>query len=429
MNKIEKNIFETIKNEKTGAEYTKITHTSGLTILVWKMEGFSTTEALFGTKYGSINTRFKTWKDADFTAVPEGIAHFLEHKLFENEDCDVFEQFAKIGSQANAFTTFDKTCYLFSCADNYLQSLEILLDFVQDPHFTDENIAKEQGIIAQEIKMTNDNPSWVVFFNLLKAMYYEHPVRIDIAGTTDSILKIDKDLLYKCYNTFYNLPNMVLAIAGNVDAEDIAKIADEHLKPTSDLEVESEFLPEPETVVKKEVVTALPVGLPLFQIGYKCVPRVGLENLKAELTANIVTNILSSDTSPLYQRLLDMGLINATFGCEVFNGDGFFSVIFSGESSNPSAVYDELNKEIEKLKSDGLDSEIFDIEKKVIYGSIIKAYNNVEAVAMSLIETYFAGVNPFDTVDVLSSLTIADANAFLNEIDISNSAISVVNPI
>ena len=205
-----------ITNEKTGDKYVYIKHDSGLDILVCEMEGFSTTEALFGTKYGSINTRFKTGKDKDYTVVPEGIAHFLEHKLFENEECDVFDLYAKTGASANAFTSFDKTCYLFSCSDNYKASLEILLSFVQSPYFTKESVDKEQGIIGQEIRMYEDNPSWRVFFNLLSILYHSHPVKIDIAGTIDSIAKIDADLLYKCYNTFYNLHNMVLAIAGNV---------------------------------------------------------------------------------------------------------------------------------------------------------------------------------------------------------------------
>ena len=201
---------EIIRNELTGDEYTLIRHKSGLDILVWEMEGYSTTEALFGTKYGSVNTKFKTAGDSGYTVVPEGIAHFLEHKLFENEDCDVFELYAKTGASANAYTSFDKTCYLFSCSENYKESLDILLSFVQAPYFTQETVEKEQGIIAQEIKMCNDNPGNRVFYNMLRCLYHEHPVKIDIAGTVESIQKIDADLLYKCYNTFYNLHNMVL---------------------------------------------------------------------------------------------------------------------------------------------------------------------------------------------------------------------------
>ncbi|MBQ3947145.1 MAG: insulinase family protein, partial [Ruminococcus sp.] len=181
---MEKNI---IKSQNTGDSCIHVKHKSGLDIYICEMPGFSSVEALFGTKYGSINTMFKMRDDKEYTVVPEGIAHFLEHKLFENEDCDVFELYAKTGASGNAFTSFDKTCYLFSCSKNYQESLKILLDFVQKPYFTQETVDKEQGIIGQEIKMTNDNPDWRVFFNMLRCMYHSHPVKIDIAGTVESI--------------------------------------------------------------------------------------------------------------------------------------------------------------------------------------------------------------------------------------------------
>ena len=230
---------------QTGDKCNYIKHPSGLDIYICEMNGFSTTEALFGTKYGSINTMFKTKADKEYTVVPEGIAHFLEHKLFENEDCDAFAQYAKTGANANAYTSFDRTCYLYSCSDNYLESLKILLNFVQNPYFTQETVDKEQGIIGQEIKMCNDNPGWKVLFNMLQGMYHSHPVRIDIAGTIESIAKIDAELLYKCYNTFYNLHNMVLVLAGNVRTNDVLSVADELLKPCENIELETVFQEEP----------------------------------------------------------------------------------------------------------------------------------------------------------------------------------------
>ncbi|MDE6666274.1 MAG: insulinase family protein, partial [Ruminococcus sp.] len=215
---MEKNV---IKSSRTGDSCIHVKHKSGLDIYICEMEGFSGTEALFGTKYGSVNTMFKMRDDEEYTVVPEGIAHFLEHKLFENEDCDVFELYAKTGANGNAYTSFDRTCYLFSCSKNYQDSLKILLDFVQKPYFTKASVDKEQGIIGQEIQMTNDNPEWRVFFNMLRCMYHNHPVKIDIAGTIESIAQIDADLLYKCYHTFYNLNNMVISIAGNIKADEV----------------------------------------------------------------------------------------------------------------------------------------------------------------------------------------------------------------
>ena len=242
-----------------------------------EMEGYNTAFALFGTKYGSVNTTFKTKNDADFVTVPEGIAHFLEHKLFENEDCDVFELYAKTGASGNAYTSFGRTAYLFSCTENFPESLSILLDFVQKPYFTQATVDKEQGIIAQEIKMGEDNPYVAVFFNLLKAVYHSHPVRIGIAGTVDSIAKINADLLYRCYYTFYNLNNMVLSVAGNCRVDDVLEVADRLLKPCEDAGLECVFPNEPDTVVQSEYKCSMPVGVPLFAIGFKAKPCIGAE--------------------------------------------------------------------------------------------------------------------------------------------------------
>ena len=250
----------TISSPNTGDKYTHIHHKSGLEILVCEMEGFSTTEAMFGTKYGSINTQFKTAADKDYCTVPEGIAHFLEHKLFENEDCDVFDLYAKTGASANAFTSFDKTCYFFSCSDNFKASLEILLSFVQSPYFTPESVAKEQGIIGQEIRMCDDDPGWRVFFNMLCGLYQKHPVRIDIAGTIESIAQITDDLLYRCYRTFYNLHNMVLAVAGNCTVDEVLEVADRLLKPCDDQKLETVFPEETLDIVRPETVETAAVG-------------------------------------------------------------------------------------------------------------------------------------------------------------------------
>lgn len=208
----------------------EIDHKSGLKIFVMPKENYKSTYAVIGTKYGSIDTCFKRSDKADFTRVPEGIAHFLEHKLFESEELDAFTRYAETGASANAYTSFDKTCYLFQCSDRFEDSLRILLDFVTHPYFTKETVEKEQGIIGQEITMYYDVPGWMGTFNLLRCLYKNHPVRIDIAGTVESISQITDKLLYDCYNTFYNLNNMALAVVGNVDPERVVKICDEMLE-------------------------------------------------------------------------------------------------------------------------------------------------------------------------------------------------------
>lgn len=421
---MEKNI---LTSSRTGDQCIHVKHSSGLDVYICEMKGFSSVEALFGTKYGSINTRFRTSGDAEYTEVPEGIAHFLEHKLFENEDCDVFELYAKTGANANAFTSFDKTCYLFSCSKNYQDSLKILLDFVQKPYFTKESVDKEQGIIGQEIQMTNDNPEWRVFFNLLRCLYHNHPVKIDIAGTIESIAQIDADLLYKCYNTFYNLNNMVLAIAGNISADEVLEICDQCLKPCEDKGLESVFPDEPSEIVQPEIRETQPVGTPIFNIGYKCAPCSGRERLKKSMAASVAAGIITDASSDMYQRLLNSGIINSTFGAEVFCGDGYFSVIFSGESASPEKVRDALAEEMEKISRGGLEEKDFQRIKKSTYGILIRELNNVESVANLMINAHMDGVKPYDAIEILSELTSSDCTSFItDELSADKLAMSVV---
>ncbi len=416
-----------LTSPQTGDSCVHVKHSSGLDIYVCEMKGFSTVEALFGTKYGSVNTMFRMRDDAEYTVVPEGIAHFLEHKLFENEDCDVFELYAKTGASANAFTSFDKTCYLFSCSKNYQASLKILLDFVQKPYFTEASVQKEQGIIGQEIKMTNDNPEWRLFFNLLRGMYHNHPVKIDIAGTVESIAEIDADLLYKCYNTFYNLNNMVLSIAGNISADEVLAICDECLKPCEDKGLETVFPDEPDDIVKAEIRETQPVGTPLFSLGCKFAPCTGRARLEKSVKAMLAADMFADPSSELYQRLLKQQLINSSFGTEVFTGDGYFSLIFSGESSSPEKVREALLEEINHVKNEGLNEENFQRIKKAYYGMLIRELNNVEAVANLMINAHMDGVGPFDTIDVLSKMKSEEVFDFIkNEMTDDRFVLSVV---
>ncbi len=420
---------EIITSSRTGDSCIHVKHKSGLDIFIREMQGFSSVYALFGTKYGSVNTTFKLAADEKYTEVPNGIAHFLEHKLFENEDCGVFELFAATGAQCNAYTSFDKTCYLFSCTKNYTENLRILLDFVQKPYFTKENVDKEQGIIGQEICMTNDNPEWRVFFNMLRGMYHNHPVQIDIAGTQESIAQIDADLLYKCYDTFYNLNNMTLSIAGNIKADEILAICDEMLRPCEDKGLETVFPDEPETVVQAEITEKNAVGASIFHLGFKC--RPDKENfLKKEMTASLATSYLTDASSEMYNRLLSEEIINATFGGEVFAGDGFFSVILSGESEYPHKVKEAVLAEIQRISAEGIDEKIFSRIKKATYGDLVRQLCNVTAMASAMLNTHMAGFRPFDVVDIVSELTAEDILGFIrNELLPDKTVLSVIEKI
>ena len=421
---MEKNI---LTSRRTGDSCIHVKHSSGLDIYICEMPGFSSVEALFGTKYGSVNTMFKMRDDKEYTVVPEGIAHFLEHKLFENEDCDVFELYAKTGANGNAYTSFDKTCYLFNCSANYQESLKILLDFVQKPYFTQATVDKEQGIIGQEIKMTNDNPEWRVFFNMLRCMYHEHPVKIDIAGTVESIAKIDADLLYKCYYTFYNLNNMVLSIAGNIKADEVLAICDECLRPCEDKGLETVFPDEPETVVEHEIYEIQPVGAPIFHIGYKCRPCGGQERMKKSMAASLAVSLITDASTEMYKKLLNDGVINSSFGGEVFVGDGYFSVIFSGESASPENIRDSIKNEAERLISEGINEKDFQRIKKSAYGMSVRELNNVEVVANLMINAHMEGAGPYDSIEVLSEMTSQDVLDFIrSEFDPEKLVMSVV---
>ena len=422
MNKIRE-----IKNELLNDSYFEIDHKSGFKIFVYPKENYSSAYAVFGTKYGSIDTCFRVEGNEEFTTVPEGIAHFLEHKLFESEELDAFARYAKTGASANAYTSFDKTCYLFQCSGNFDKSLEILLDFVSNPYFTEKTVQKEQGIIGQEIKMYQDEPGWESLFSLLRAMYHNHPVRIDIAGTVESISHITAELLYECYETFYNPANMALAVAGNVTVEQVLSIADRMLKPKTSREIERKFQLEPETVVEDTIVRNLAVSMPIFAIGYKEKIETPCRSLKETLESNILLDIIGGKTSMLYEEMLTDGLINTTFDIEYFEGFGYSAHIFNGESTEPEKVRERINLEIEKMKEKGIDKETFDRIKKKHYGGFIMNFNDIDSISNSLIGSYFNGDGLFDQLNVLESITLEDVNNRLrNAFNIENSSMSII---
>lgn len=421
---------ELIQSKRMNEQYEKIEHSSGLTIYLYPKNGFSTDFAMFGTKYGSIDNRFRRSDEPAAETVPEGIAHFLEHKLFESEDGDAFARFAQTGASANAFTSFESTAYLFSCTDNLYESLEILLDFVQSPYFTKETIEKEQGIIGQEIKMYDDDPQWRVMTNYLRAMYHTHPIRLDIAGTVESIAQITPEHLYRCYQTFYNLNNMALVLVGDFDRERVLQVCDATLRTAEPVSVQRVFDTEPSDVLENKVEDALSVALPLFQFGYKehvDEKPIDEKNLAA---MEVLLEILASDCSPLYQSLLTEGLINETsFGFEYFEGTGFATVMFSGESQQPEEVADRICKEVERLRRDGLSEEAFFRAKRSIYGSNVSIFNSTAEIANCLLSFHLKGRELFTYLDALAELTMEDVLQKLDVLHPQVSVLSVIRPL
>ena len=418
------------ERECFGDTYYTATHETGLQILVYPKKGYASTYAIFGTAYGSVDTSFRRSDEETLHTVPEGIAHFLEHKLFESEEGDAFSRYAKTGANANAYTSFDKTCYLFSCTENFLESLEILLDFVQSPYFTPQTVQKEQGIIGQEIRMYDDDPEWRVMFNLLGALYHNNPVKIDIAGTVDSIAQITDKLLYQCYRTFYSLNNMTLCVAGRVEPQQVFDLADKMLKKGEDFQVIKSFPPEPRHVVKDYVEQRFPISVPLFQLGFKEEAPAGRRSAKELADTQILLELLASEASPLYRRLLDAGLINSSFGYEYFELPGCAAVLFSRESAGPKRVAEEIKKEVAALRERGVSQEAFEQARRAVYGRAVASLGSVESVCNNLVECTFSGRHIEDTIAAAAHTTKEDVQARLAQQLLEDyAALSVALPV
>ena len=421
------------KNHELNEEMQFALHKSGLRVYLFPKKGFSKYYAIYGTEYGSINRTFKVPEDTDMTTVPDGIAHYLEHKLFEEENGgNAFDRFALTGASSNAFTSFDLTAYLFSCTDKFYENLDILLDFVNHPYFTEENVAKEQGIIAQEIKMYDDEPEWRVFFNSLSAMFHENPVKIDIAGTVESIAKITPEILYKCYNTFYNPSNMLLIMVGDIDMNEALEIVDKHVSPEKNLgKIERLKVAEPTTRVQEYIEQKLMVSQPMFRIGFKDnQPNMDGEALiKKEIATEIILEALFGKSSDLYLDLYEQGLIDSTFGTEADIEREYGFSLIGGESNNPEKVYEIIKNNINDISKTGIDKETLDRTRKVIISQDIKTFNSVERMGNSFIRQLMNGYNPLKYKEYVNSVTDEYINQRLREhFDTTNCVLSVVRP-
>ena len=383
-----------IKSARAGDSYYKIMHSSGLTVYVYPKEGYQSAYAIIGTKYGSINNCFSVDGGEKIT-VPDGIAHYLEHKLFESAEGDAFTRYAETGASANAYTSFEKTCYLFSCTDRFDESLEILLDFVRDPYFTAATVQKEQGIIGQEIKMYDDSPDWRVMFNMLENM------------------------------AFYNLHNMALCVSGNVTVEQVMAICDKMLKPCEKHEITNYFEDEPYEIVNPYVEQNFPVLMPTFNLGFKEKPEALSEKKLAQ--TDILLSMLASPTSKLYRELMDNNLINSSFSYELFEGPGYCAVIFGGESRAPGQAAEMIKQYISKVKAEGLDKEDFDIARKSVYGDIVSSLNSVSAISNTIMSYHFSDNELFAYINAVADTTFDEVSERLSEmLDVCNCTLSVV---
>ncbi|WML49228.1 pitrilysin family protein [Neobacillus sp. PS3-34] len=395
---------------------------NGLNVYVLPKKGFNKTYATFTTKYGSIDNHFIPLGKEEYVKVPDGIAHFLEHKLFEKEDGDVFQQFSRQGASANAFTSFTRTAYLFSSTSTVEKNLETLIDFVQDPYFTEKTVEKEKGIIGQEITMYDDNPDWRLYFGLIQNLYQNHPVKIDIAGTIESISHITSDLLYECYRTFYHPSNMLLFIVGPVDPTAIMDQVRENQakKDYKEMpEIKRKFDEEPAGAAEKKQVLKMNVQTSKCLLGIKAlhVDQTGEELLKNELTMNIFLDLLFGKSSDNYEKLYSDGLIDESFSYDYTQEQGFGFAMVGGDTREPDRLAETLKemllsaKKEHKFTEDQLQRGI---KKKI--GAFLRAVNSPEYIANQFTRYAFNDMNLFDVVPALEKITLKDVENLANEV-------------
>ncbi|MEG7281713.1 EF-P 5-aminopentanol modification-associated protein YfmH [Bacillus sp. 0909A] len=392
---------------------------NGLDVYVLPKNGFNKTYAVFTTKYGSIDNQFVPLGKDEMVHVPDGIAHFLEHKLFEKADGDVFQDFSKQGASANAFTSFTRTAYLFSSTSNVERNLETLIDFVQDPYFTEKTVEKEKGIIGQEINMYDDNPDWRLYFGVIENMFKDHPVKIDIAGTVESISHITKDLLYECYETFYHPSNMLLFIVGPVDPEAIISQVRENQgrKPYTDQpEIKREEVKEQEAVFRKEKEIKMNVQGPKCLVGLKSKHpyRLGKELLKRELAMNLLLESLFGKSSAQYESLYEKGYIDETFSFDFTAEYGFGFAAIGGDTPEPDKLAEDIKGNLLRA-GEIITAEKIELARKKKIGSFLKALNSPEYIANQFTRYAFLEMSLFDIVTVLEQITLEDVQQIIQE--------------
>ena len=403
---------------------------NGLSAFVVPKPGFQKRYAFFATDYGGADRRFKLggkWIDT-----PEGVAHFLEHKMFDTEDGNALTNLSANGASPNAYTSTDITAYHFECIEKFNENLEILLDFVSVPYFTPESVEKEQGIIAQEIRMVEDDPDYCLYYGLMKSLFRHNPMRDSVAGTVESISKITADTLYDCHKAFYNPSNMALCVVGDVDAKEIFDIAQKVL-PTQAGEVPERDYGEPEKLTPnaKGFFKDMEVSLPIFLAGCKVpIPPRGEQSLQYELVSALALDLLAGHSSPLYLRLYSEGHVNSDFSASFDYAADAAYIMFGGEAREPIRVFEEVIREIGRLSDNGPDTELFNRIKKAALGSNIRSFNSFEAICSNVVSGHFKGYDIFSVPDLIAKISLDDIIEFYRtNIYTGNMALSTISPL
>ncbi|SDC78752.1 Predicted Zn-dependent peptidase [Paenibacillus sp. CF095] len=392
---------------------------NGLHIYILPKPGFQKTYATFATKYGSVDNHFQV-EGQEEVKVPDGIAHFLEHKMFEEPTGDIFATFASHGASANAFTSFDQTVYLFSATEYVNENIQTLVNFVQNPYFTDQNVEKEKGIIGQEIDMYADNPDWRVYFGLIEAMYQKHPVHIDIAGTEESIRTITKEMLYECYNTFYHPSNMLLFVVGGVDPQEVIDMVrsnqeQKDYKPQGS--IQRFFEPEPEQVGEARREAKLAVSLPKCLFGFKetDIGLTGEQLLRRDMTTQLMMDLLFGSSTRLFQKLYDEDLISDSFGHEYNSSPQYAFSAIGGDTKDPDQLLARIREEVDAIVEKGFESTDFERARKKKIGGYLRMLNSPENIAHEFTRQQFRGGDFFNMLPLYESITLEDVNLRLRE--------------
>lgn len=382
---------------------------NGMKVIIIPKPNLDKKYIIWGTHFGSIDNRFIMPKTGEEVFIPDGVAHFLEHKMFEQPNgTNSLDTLMALGLEANAYTTNDHTAYLFECTDNFYEGLDELMDYVQHPYFTDENVEKEKGIIAQEIKMYDDEPNWRLYMNAMDCMYKNNPIKIDIAGSVESISKITPEVLYKCYNTFYNPSNMIMVVCGNFVPEELLKEIKKRLLPKEAQDEIKRIYPPKENSINKEYKEVeMEVSMPIFAIGYK--DMEGMENkpeiVKKHIAIEILLNMIIGKSSETYKELYEKGVLISQPDIDYEFSDEYAHITISGESKAPQTVKEKIEETVEKFKENGLDNEHFERIRRKVYGDYVAEYNSVGDIARMFLADSMKGINSFDYIDEYDHVT------------------------
>ena len=392
---------------------------NGLQVIIIPKKEIQKKYIIWATKFGSIDNTFIDSTTGEKVVIPDGVAHFLEHKMFEQKNgVDSLYVLMALGLDANAYTTNDHTAYLFECTDHFYEGLDELMDYVQNPYFTDQNVEKEKGIIGQEIGMYDDDPGWQLYINAMDCLYEKNPIKVDTAGTVETISGINPEMLYKCYNTFYHPSNMVLTVVGDFEPEAILVEIKKRLKDNEARGEITRIYPEEKLEInKKYVEKEMEVSLPLFMIGFKDnIKDKYNEVVKRHIAIEIILNMLIGKSSNLYNELYKEGYLLSQPDLEYEFGNEYSHVLIGGQSKNPQKVYEKIAEKIQEMKNNDINVQEFERIKKKIYGDYAVEYNNVADIGRMFTSDYIKGINSFEYMDKFEEIDVEYAKQVLKEI-------------